>query len=325
MSGRVKARATARVAIVQHRSSARLDQALEQTVDLAHQAAVGGAELVVFPETWIPGYPAWIDSAPGAAFWNHEPVKAAWADIAANSIDVDGPSGRRLQALARELDVSLVIGISEQVGHGPGRNSLYNALLTIGPDGSLLNHHRKLVPTFSEKLIWAYGDVDGLRAVDTPVGRVGSLVCWEHWMPLPRQAMHDAGEDLHVAVWPTVHADHQLASRHYAFEGRCHVLAAGALLHRDDVPAGLAPEESRIPGDDWLLRGGSCIIGPDGRFLVEPVFDRETIIHAELDLGRNRREAMNLDVSGHYHRRELMSLTLKPNGRAVSRPAPRTE
>ncbi len=308
------------VAIIQAEPSPGIDDALVRTRALAREAAEGGARLVVFPETWIPGYPAWIDYCRDAALWSHPPSKAAYRAIAENSVAVEGDSGRRLQAIAREVEVTLVVGISERVERGPGRNTLYNAIVTLGPDGAILNHHRKLVPTFTEKLIWGPGDADGLQAVDTPAGRVGSLVCWEHWMPLPRQAMHDSGEDIHVAIWPTVHEDHQLGSRHYAFEGRCFVLAAGCLLRARDLPPGLEPH----PGtpDDWILRGGSAVIGPDGRYVCEPVFDRETIVRAELDTGRNREEAMNLDVSGHYARPELFDLDIVRQGRSVRFPPP---
>ncbi len=134
----------------------------------------------------------------------------------------------------------------------------------------------------------------------TPAGRVGGLICWEHWMPLARQAMHNAGEHIHFAVWPTVHEMHQIASRHYAFEARCFVLAAGLIMRAKDLPAGLraAPELAAGP-DSFLLRGGSAIIGLDGRYVVEPVYEAETIVTAEIDLEAVDRERMTLDVSGH--------------------------
>src|SRR5690606_240396 len=149
------------------------------------------------------------------------------------SVDVAGDDGRALSAIARDTGVTLVVGVSERLSGGPGYGTLYNALLTYGPAGTLLNHHRKLLPTYTEGMVWGHGDTAGLRAVDTPSGRVGGLVCWEHWMPLSRQALHNSGEDVHVAVWPTVQERHQIASRHYAFEGRCFVLAAGSLMRAD--------------------------------------------------------------------------------------------
>ena len=168
------------------------------------------------------------------------------------------------------------------------------------------------MPTYTERLVWGQGDGRGLEAVDTPLGRVGGLVCWEHWMPLARQALHNSGEHIHVAVWPTVHEMHQIASRHYAFEGRCFVLAAGLVMQVKGLPNELrtAPEIAATP-DDFLLRGGSCIIGPDGKYILEPVFDREVTLIADLDLHAIDREKMTLDVSGHYSRPDLFEFGLR--------------
>jgi nitrilase len=206
----------------------------------------------------------------------------------------------------------MVIGVSERVGVGPGRGTLYNSLLIIDSDGRLLNHHRKLVPTYTERMVWGNGDADGLTAVDTATGRVGGLVCWEHWMPLARQALHDSGEDIHVALWPTVHERHQLASRHYAFEGRCFVLAAGSVMRSSALPPELELDRTKLaPESPFVLRGGSAIIGPDGDYVVPPLWDRPGILVADLDLERVRRESMTLDVSGHYSRPDVLSLTVR--------------
>jgi predicted amidohydrolase len=302
-------------AIVQAEVAADLDQGLELTRVKALEAAGLRAKLIIFPETWIPGYPAWIDSCRDAALWDHAPVKAIYGRIAENSIAIPGSGLEHLAETARLANATLVVGISERVVKGPGRGTLYNSLITVGPDGQLLNHHRKLMPTYTERLIWGAGDVEGLRAVDTPVGRVSALVCWEHWMPLARQALHESGEDIHVAVWPTVHDLHQIASRQYAFEGRCFVLASGALMRASSLPPGLEPHPDRVSApDQWVLRGGSAIIGPDGRYVVEPVYDRPRIVVAELDLRRTSEEAMSLDVTGHYHRPELFDFRPRRTG-----------
>lgn len=308
---------TVKVGIVQAEVATELGEALSRTRALAADAAGRGAQLVAFPETWIAGYPAWLDCCRDAALWDHAPVKAAFARMAESAVVVDGESGAALRAIARDLGVALVIGVSERVDRGPGRGTLYNTLLTIGADGALLNHHRKLMPTYTERMVWGAGDADGLRAVDLPACRVGGLICWEHWMPLARQALHESGEDVHVAVWPTVHERHQIASRHYAFEGRCFVLAAGALQRAAALPPGLEPHPDRVAGPDtWVLRGGSCIIGPDGGFIVEPVFEREAVIVAELDLDRAREESMTLDVAGHYHRPDVLRFAVVRGTRA---------
>jgi predicted amidohydrolase len=290
-----------RAAIVQSEVASDLNAGLEKTRTLATAAARDGAGLVAFPETWLPGYPAWLDSCRDAGLWNHPPVKAEYARMAANSVVVDGESGHALGDIARELAITLVIGVIERVDRGPGRGTLYNALLTFTPDGTLANHHRKLMPTYTERLVWGTGDANGVMAVDTPIGRVGALVCWEHWMPLARQALHDSGEDVHVAAWPTVHEMHQVASRHYAFEGRCFVLAAGSLMRTTALPAGLELHP-KYQANEWALRGGSMIIAPDGKILAGPVFEREEIVSAEIDLAAIREESMTLDVTGHYSR-----------------------
>jgi predicted amidohydrolase len=307
---------TLTVAIAQAEVAPDLAAGLQRTAELAREAAEHGAQLVAFPETWLPGYPAWLDVCRDAALWDHAPTKAVFARMARDSVAIPGPAADALAAIAREAGITMVVGVSERVEAGPGRGTLFNSLLTFAPDGRLLNHHRKLVPTYTERLVWGPGDAEGLRAVDTPAARVGGLVCWEHWMPLARQAMHDSGEDVHVAVWPTAHEMHQVASRQYAFEGRCFVLAVGGLMRASTLPPELEPHPGRIASPDaWVLRGGSAVIGPDGRYVAEPVYDEPRLIVAELDLGRIREESMTLDVTGHYARTELFDFAPRRTGR----------
>jgi nitrilase len=296
-----------RVAIAQAEVEPTLDEALAVTIRLIGEAKDAGAALVVFPETWLPGYPAWLDVCRDVGLWDHEPVKRVFRRMAEQSVVVPGPVTHALSTAARDAGVVLVIGVTERVDAGPSHGTLYNAALTFDADGRLSNHHRKLVPTYTERMVWGLGDADGLTAVETSVGRVGALVCWEHWMPLARQAMHDSGEDIHVALWPTAHEMLQVASRHYAFEGRCFVLAAGSLMRASALPPELEPHAGKVRSpSDWVLRGGSAIIGPDGRYVVDPCFDRPGLIVSDIDLGRVREERMTLDVTGHYHRPELL-------------------
>jgi nitrilase len=306
-------------AVVQAEQPGNLADGIARTRELATEAARQGASLIVFPETWLPGYPAWIDYCRDAGLWDHPPVKAVFSRLVADSVVVGGDSFAELAAIARDLAATLVVGVSERVAAGPGRGTLFNTLLTIGPDGELLNHHRKLTPTYTERLLWGPGDTEGLQAVDTPAGRVGGLICWEHWNPLARQVMHDSGEDVHVAVWSAVvgaNGIHQEASRCYAFEGRCHVIAAGQLMRAAALPPELEPSPAKVQSpDQWLLRGGSAIIGPDAGYLAGPLYDEPGILVAELDYRRNREEAMTLDVSGHYQRPELFELAVRRTGR----------
>jgi predicted amidohydrolase len=306
-----------RVAVVQAEVSPSLAAGLERTAALTREAASRGATLVAFPESWLPGYPAWLDVCRDVALWDHAPVKVEFARFAGENVEVRGKSGAELSRIARECGVALAIGVSERVSDGPGRGTLYNAFLVYGNDGTLLTHHRKLVPTYTERMVWGPGDADGIRGADTIAGRVGGLVCWEHWMPLARQALHESGEDVHVALWPTVHERHQLASRHYAFEGRCFVLAAGSLMRASALPSSLPVHPDRVSSpDQWVLRGGSAIIGPDGEYVVEPVFDAPAILVADLDLSRVREEGMTLDVAGHYARPDCLELRVVRRGRA---------
>jgi nitrilase len=292
-----------------------LDASLTRAVELIADAAAQGAKLVVFGETWLPGYPAWLDYCPDAGLWNHEPTKEVYAELRRNSLLLESKEMERLARAAADQRVTLVIGVNERVDEGPGNGTLYNSLLTFGTDGALLNHHRKLVPTYTERLVWGQGDGRGLRAVPTDHARVGGLICWEHWMPLTRQVLHDSGEHIHVAVWPTVHEMHQIASRHYAFEGRCFVLAAGLLMKRRDLPEQLSTvADLSAQPDRLLLRGGSAIVGPDGKYVQEPVFDQEQIIVADLELQAIDKERMTLDVSGHYQRADLFNLRVKSVG-----------
>jgi len=293
-----------------------LEASLAKAAALLEQAAAKGASLVTFGEAWLAGYPAWLDYCPNAALWNHGPTKEVFAEMRRNSVVVPGRETKRLGEIAAKHKIVLVIGINERVEQGAGNGTLYNSLLTFGTDGKLLNHHRKLVPTYTERLVWGPGDGAGLEAVETKYGRVGGLVCWEHWMPLARQAMHNSGEHIHIAVFPTVHEMHRIASRHYAFEARCFVLAAGLLMKAADLPTKLvAGTDLETSPEKTLLRGGSCIIAPDGSFVVEPVFDEEKIIVAELDLTLIDQEKMTLDVSGHYSRPDVFDFEINRGSR----------
>jgi predicted amidohydrolase len=289
-----------------------LARSVEKAQDLIAEAAKLSAKLVAFPETWLPGYPAWLDCSRDVALWDHEPTKKVYARLMENSVAVPGPVTDALGAAAREHQIVLNIGVHERVGEGAGRGTLYNTMLTFGSDGALANHHRKIMPTYTERLVWGMGDGSGLRAVNTEAGRVGGLICWEHWMPLARHALHLSGEDIHIAAWPQVKEMNLVASRHYAFEGRCFVVGVGAVMRARELPDELEPMESlRQNPDEFVLRGGSAIIAPDGSVLAGPVYDEEAILSAELDFARIREESLALDVTGHYSRPDIFEVKLK--------------
>ncbi len=241
------------------------DATIEKGVALIAQAAANGAHLVVFGETWVPCYPAWIF---GAAEWDSPIAKRAHAQLLANSVQVPSQATDRICAAAKEHGVEVVMGINE-LDTGTSRGTMYNSLLYVSSSGEILGVHRKLLPTHAERIVWGQGDGSTLHVFDTAVGRLGGLVCWEHWMPLARFAMHARGEQIHVAAWPDVPEIHHLASRNYAFEGRCFVVCASTFLTADMIPpdfeaaAAAGALEDPANSDGVLLPGGSGIIGPD--------------------------------------------------------------
>lgn len=289
-----------------------LERSLSKALSLINDAASKGARLVVFPETWLTGYPAWLDSCRDVALWDHAPTKKVFARLMENSVVVPGPVTEALGEAARQHQIVLNISVHERVIEGAGRGTLYNTMLTFGTDGSLLNRHRKIMPTYTERLIWGQGDGSNLCAVATDLGRIGGLICWEHWMPLARQVLHQSGEDVHIAAWPQVKEMNLVASRHYAFEGRCFVIACGAVMRASELPAELEPIESLSRElDSFVLNGGSAIIAPDGSLLAGPVFEEEVILTADLDLSRIAEESLALDVTGHYSRPDIFAVKLR--------------
>jgi nitrilase len=281
-----------------------------KAVRLIEEAAGEGAKLVAFPETWIPGYPSWIYHA---AQWNEPRSRRTFARLQRNSVEVPSPATDELCRAAREAGVHLVVGINELEG-----GTIYNSLLFVSDGGEILGVHRKLVPTHAERIVWGRGDGSTLHVLDTPLGRLGGLVCWEHWMPLARFAMHAKGEQIHVAVWPDADDVHHLASRHYAFEGRCYVLCVGSYSTARDLPDDFELADAMgVSGDDELCRGGSGIIGPDGRWLAGPVDGSETIVYAELDLARIAEEQQALDTAGHYNRPDVFRLAVDERPQAA--------
>lgn len=303
------------VAIVQHSPAVLdVDLGLERARDHVQRAAADGAELVVFSEAWLGGYPAWMFAM---AEWGDAEAQQWYARFLAQSVAVGSPRFAELCRMAADAETTVVMGFNERRSEQGG--SVYNSLVTLGPDGQVLNLHRKLTPTHTERIGWAAGDARGLRVVDTPVGRVGGLICWEHWHPLARYALHAQDEQIHVAAWPDMSEPHLIASRNFAFEGRCVVLAAAQYLERTDVPEPLRDAYDRGAGQvndgpDLAFDGGSAIIGPEGEFIVEPV--REPgLIRATVDLTARDRVSHDLDVAGHYGRRDIFTLEVNTEAR----------
>lgn len=278
-------------------------------VEYIHESAASGADIIVFGEGWLSGYPAWIDHSIHMGCWDQKEIKDVWAATYSDAIEIPGAEIKSIQEAAKTNAKYVVIGANEAIKKGKGNGTLYNTLLIIDPSGEIVVHHRKLMPTFNEKLVHGYGDAYGLKTIATPHGNIGGLICWEHWMPLTRQAMHDEGEDIHFGLWPAVASSHKLASRHYAFEGRCYVVAMGQIIYKNAIPSDLQLKTELLNNDSpYLLNGGSCVIDPNGNFILEPQYGKEEVIYVELPpLHDLYTERMNLATSGHYQRPDVFS------------------
>jgi nitrilase len=285
-----------------------LDRAatLDKLAALTAEAASAGAQLVVFPETFVPAYPSSV-WAKALAGWADANAKAAFALLSRESVDVPGPDADRLGAIAHEHGVWLVTGVSERDPARPG--TLYNALLYHAPDGRLALHHRKLVPTNHERLIWGPGDGGGLRAIETGIARVGGLICWENYMPLARFSLYESGVEIYLASTADDGDAWQATLVHIARESRAFVVAPGhfqrASAYPDDFPL-----RELIAGHEIIGGGGSAILAPDGSYLAGPLYDEEGILYAELDPARLWEERQRFDPAGHYHRPDVLGLTV---------------
>ncbi|MEO6538797.1 MAG: carbon-nitrogen hydrolase family protein [Ferruginibacter sp.] len=303
-----------KIAIIQHRPvHLNLASSLQKALSFIKEAAANGADLIVFGETWLSGYPAWIDYCPEIAIWNNDSTKEVFAQMHSNSVAVNGAEVKLLCSAAKELSATICIGINEKVTTGIGGGTIYNSFILINEKGEIINHHRKLIPTFNEKLFYGNGDAAGLTTVETKWGKIGGLICWEHWMPLSRQALHNGNEIIHLALWPNLHEMQQVACRHYAFEGRCFVIAAGQMMQVKDIPAPLTiPDNLKNDPDKYLLRGGSCVIGPKGDYLLSPQLDKEEILYCTIDNFEDAiKEKLAMDTSGHYNRWDIFDFTVE--------------
>jgi len=297
----------AKLAIVQH-APRLLDRegTLEEAVGLVSEAAARGAQLIVFPEAFVPGYPAWIwRLRPGGDWTLSEQIHQRLLE---NAIDLANDDLARVRTAAREAGVTVVIGIDERDGT-VGRTTLYNSVVVIGPNGEILNHHRKLMPTNPERMVWGFGDASGLRAVDTAVGRVGTLLCWENYMPLARFALYAQGIDIHIA--PTYDSGESWIGtlKHIAREGGCWVIGAGVALRNRDLPEDFPGRNGLYPPDeDWINPGDSVVIAPGGELVAGPLHEEQAILYADVDAARAAGARRTFDVAGHYARPDIFTL-----------------
>jgi nitrilase len=281
---------------------------LVKVAALTAEAAANGAELVVFPETFVSVYPssAWAKALAG---WADPRAKAAFASLARSSVEVPGPAADRLGEIAREHGVWLVTGVNEL---DPARSgTVYNALLYHAPDGSLALKHRKLVPTNHERLIWGQGDGGGLRALETPLGRMGGLICWENYMPLARFALYESGVEIYIASTADDGDAWQATLVHLARESRSFVVAPSHFQRVSAYPDDF-PLAELLEGHDVLGRGGSAILAPDGSYLAGPLYGEEGILYAQLEPSALHEERQRFDPAGHYHRPDVLRLDVTP-------------
>jgi nitrilase len=276
----------------------------DATVDrlITHIADAAGAQLVVFPEAVVPGYPDWV--------WR----RPAWSDaewyrrLHDQAVDIPGPVTERLGEAAREFHVWLAVGVTERTRSG----TLYNSLVYVDPCGEVAGVHRKLVPTGGERTVWGNGDGSTLTVLDTPLGRVGGLICWENLMPLARAALYQQGIDIYIApTWDN--SDSWISTlRHIAREGRVFVVGTNSCLRGSDVPRTLPGADEIYGGDDdWMSRGNTVIVGPDGTVLAGPLVGECGMLVATLDLGDLALARREFDPVGHYGRPDVFQLTVQ--------------
>jgi nitrilase len=278
-----------------------LDKAatLDKARTLIKEAAELGAGLVVFPESFVPAYPDWVWRTPA---WSSQ-ANELYGLLLENAVDMSGPDGDFLAQAARDHGVHLSMGVTERFG-----STLYCTLTLHGPDGSLLRHHRKLMPTGGERLAWGYGDGSTLGVVDTPIGRIGGLICWENYMPLARAAIYAQGVEIYLApTWDT--SDVWVPTlQHIAKEGQTYVVGCCQAIRSADFPDGVPGRDELWAEDEWLARGLSTIVGPGGNILAGPLEEKEGIVSAVVDVSRCASGRGRFDPSGHYSRPDVFQL-----------------
>lgn len=282
-----------------------------KTVDLVveyiEEAAKEGATLVIFPEAYISGYPTWVwRLRPGGDMKLtgeiHERMVKSAVDLSSNDM-------QPVLDAAKKHGVTVVVGMNEIDSEFSG-STIFNTVVVIGPKGTVLNRHRKLMPTNPERMVWGTGDASGLRVVDTPVGRVGTLICWEAYMPLARYALYSQKLDILVAPTWDVGDVWQASMRHIAREGGCWVLTTATALLSSDIPTDFPSRETVFPTDEWINGGGATVIDPSGEVTAGPLMEKKEILYAEIDADASQKARRSLDVAGHYSRPDIFSFAV---------------
>lgn len=299
---------SSRIAVVQSPPALlKKRETLDLVVSHVNEAASEGAELVVFPEAYLPGYPTWAwRLRPGGDMALSGELHALLRN---NAVDLEKGELKPVQDAAAENGVTVVIGINELDGRYSG-TTMFNTVVVIGPQGSILNRHRKMMPTNPERMVWGMGDASGLRVVDTPVGRLGSLICWENYMPLARYALYAQGIDIFVApTWDT--GDAWLATlRHIAREGGCWVIGTATAMQGKDIPEEFPDRDTLFDPEEWINDGDAVVVKPMGEVAAGPLNREKGILYAELDREASRRARRSLDVAGHYSRPDIFTFAV---------------
>lgn len=285
------------------------EQTLVKITAQIEQASDKGCQIVAFGEALLPGYPFWIERTDGARF-NSPVQKELHAYYMDQAVQIDAGHLDPLCEAAAHRQIAVILGCVERPSDR-GAHSLYCSLVYIDPQGQIGSVHRKLMPTYEERLTWSPGDGHGLRTHPLEAFTVGALNCWENWMPLTRAALYAQGEDLHVAIWPGGLHNTRDITRFIAMESRSYVMSVSGLMRRDDFP----PQTPHLPAiladcPEILVNGGSCLAGPDGEWVIEPVIDRESLLVATIDHKRVREERQNFDPAGHYSRPDVARLVV---------------
>lgn len=284
------------------------DRTIERAIQLIEDAASAEAELVVFPEAYISGYPAWIwRLRPGGDWGVSEELHARLLESA---VDIDAGDLQPLCDSAKKNNITIVCGLNER-DNKLSKATLYNTVVIIGTDGDILNRHRKLMPTNPERMVWGFGDGSGLNVVDTPAGRVGTLLCWENYMPLARYALYSQGIEIYIAPTYDSGDDWIGTMQHIAREGRCWVICSGVALTNNDIPSDFPDREILYPADEeWINPGDSAVIAPGGEIIAGPMRQEKGILFAEIDSKRVGIAKRDLDITGHYSRPDIFTLSV---------------
>lgn len=296
-----------KIAIVQE-SPVLLDRSktIEKALQLIEQAAAANAELIVFPEAYISGYPAWIWRLKPGGDWDLNEM--LHSRLLGSAVDIDAGDLDPLCDIARKAGVTVVCGMNER-DSAVSKATLYNTAVIIGPDGNILNRHRKIMPTNPERMVWGFGDGSGLSVVDTSAGRAGTLICWENYMPLARYTLYSQGVEIYIA--PTYDSgDGWIGTmQHIAREGRCWVICSGVAYTNSDIPADFPNRDSLYPvSEEWINPGDSAVIAPGGAIVAGPMHQEKGILYAEIDPERASTAKRDLDITGHYSRPDLFTL-----------------